>query len=125
MERIRKYTYKVNQQEKVIFTIHPLNGATKKVTVAQNGETLQDVGGAKVRFEFKGDEPPGNTHFVKIEFSFLQGDSEEAEFELVLRSGGGEKFQDFLNIKKKTRRENSTFSSRFRWCTCFHDKTQA
>jgi hypothetical protein len=43
----------------------------------------------------------GNTHFVKIEFSFLQGDPEEAEFEMVLSYGGGEKFQCFPNIKKK------------------------
>ena len=109
MERIRKYTYKVKQHEKVIFTMHPINGATKKVTAAQNGNALPDLGAAKVRFEFKCNEATGNTHFVKIEFSFLQGDPEEAEFELVLRSGGNDKFEDFPNIKKKNKTRERNF----------------
>ena len=54
-------------------------------------------------------EATGNTHFVKIEFSFLQGDPEEAEFELVLRSGGNDKFEDFPNIKKKNKTRERNF----------------
>ena len=110
MRRIRKYSYGVKHNEKVIFTINPINGATPKVTAAQNGSTLRNRGNAKPRFEFGCNEVVGNRHFVMIEFSFLRGDPEDAEFELVLRSGKGEKFDDFPNIKKKNQTRETNFN---------------
>jgi len=103
MKRIRKYTYGVKRTEMVIFTVTPLNGAGPRVTVSQNGKTVPKSGRATPRFEFKCDEVVGNNHFATLEFSFLPGDPDDAEFALELASGGGTKFKDFPNIKKKNK----------------------
>ena len=110
MERIRKYTYSVRRNEKVVFRITPKDGATPKVTASQNGNPVPNTSrSANPLFEFECDEFPGNSHFARLEFSFLPGDPDEALFEYVLRSGRGDRFDDFPPIKKKNKTRERPF----------------
>lgn len=115
MKRLTKYKYKVKQNDKITFRVTPLNGATGRVTGACNGKRLVNKGSVtSPRFEIKADEFPGNSHFTKLEFTFLTGAPRAAEYELKLEIKRGTRkksWSDFPNIKKKnkTRERNLRF----------------
>lgn len=113
MKRVTKYKYEVKKNDRVKFTIIPLNGATGTVSCAENGIVVPNTGTAtKPKFSFKINQFPQNSHFAKIEFSFLNGAPANAEFELELetsRGGQKKKWSDFPNIKKKNKTRERNF----------------
>ena len=110
MRRVTRYTYDVSHKEKVTIKITPLNGVPGRVTAAQNGVVVPNSGTkASPKFSFPCDQVVGNNHFTLVEYSFLDGDPSDAEYETVLESSDGARFDDLPNIKKKNVARERTF----------------
>ncbi len=110
MKRKTKFTYEVSEEETVTIRVTPIETGPR-VTAAENGKELKNVDGPdQPTFEFEVDQVPGNSHFVKIECSFLDGDPTTARFEFEVRGSNGGVFKDVV-----IRKTNQVWDPGFRF----------
>lgn len=82
------YNYGVQKDEKVTFELTPLNGAVgERVTAAIDGTGISNSGSnEKPIFNFTVTKNTGESHFVMLAFSFVDGDPNDARYKVRIKS---------------------------------------
>lgn len=92
MKRISKFAYEVAPDEVVTMTFTPIGVGEKFIAAARDGEEMVADPPSPPTFKFRVRKSKGNTHFCKVECTFLEDTPANARFESTIRGSFGGDF---------------------------------
>lgn len=93
MKQITKYTYEVEPDEDVILIFTAIQVGETYVAVSLDGKTLKPNPASPPTFKFPVLKPKGETHFGKIECTFLGDTPDTAQFDSRVQGSFGGDFE--------------------------------